>query len=270
MFRPAGRLALSVGALVMAAFLVGCAGPRDYFVTSYAKTGGGTYRDIALPAGFFGPGTEAFKGRVELVGNPLNPAKTGSADSILERSADPIRARDPVGKSRTVRLRLVALSLMSKDPITIMSQNGPQQWQIHVGLSKKRAPTGSLTATKTHANGGTFDSKFYCPELLTFISVENPSKTLVLDMGDKSEPLEFSGTGTPFVIKEDPKMRLVRTSGSSFVPAVAQRRLHDPDTLIDMEHRARLAAHLARRVRYPGVLPDDIIIVEPGGPLSPR
>lgn len=265
MSKPARRLVLSVGALVAVSSLVGCARPRDLFATAAE----GSFRELRFPAGFFGPGTEAFKGRVALVGSPLNPTKTGAADSILERSADPIRPHDPVGTCRTVRLKLVALSLMSKEPITVMSKDGPQQWQVHAGLSEKGAPTGSLTATKTHANGGTFDSTFYAQLFFTFINVKEPNKVLALDTAGVFEPLKLSGKGTPFVIKADPALSIVRTSRSNFVPAVSETRPGNVSSQIleAILHRGPGYAHLT----LPPIV-IDIPIPEPGdgggGPIQ--
>lgn len=256
-------LGVFVLCLVVVSSLVGCVGPRDYFVTTLDGRGGGSFRNVTIPAGFFCPDCEGFSGRVELVGSPLNRAKTGAADSILVRSGDPIRPWDGVGKTRTVRLKLVELSLMSKAPITVMSKKGPQQWDIHVGLSDKRPPTGKLTATKTHANGGTFDSTFYVQELLTFTNVENPKRILVLDTADNSEPLELTAKGTPFVIERNPEMRLVSTKGSNFAPAVVQKdpQIAATQQLIDIRHLAEIAAHIAILVPLPE-------IPEPG-PIGP-
>lgn len=222
MSRRLGMLGVFLVFLVAVSSLNGCVRPRDYFVTVSDPDRGGAYQNLAIPAGFFCPDCEAFKGRVDLVGSPLDRAKTGAADSIMERSGDPIRSWDKVGKTRTVKLKLAALSLNSREPITVNSKKGPQQWHVHVGLSDARVPSGSATATKTHANGGTFDSTFYVQPLLTFTSAQDPNRILVLDTAGVSDPFKLSAKAAPFVIKRSSKQSVVATRGSSFTAALRQ------------------------------------------------
>ncbi len=173
--------------------------PRDYWVTVSGSEEGQTYQDVSIPEGFFGPGCEGFNGRVEFKGVPLDRTTTGNVDTILERSADPVRLRDPVGTVATVDLVLTELSLISRQPITVVCDDGPQTFDVHVSLSPEPAPVGWLTATKAHANGGTFDATIYLYPLLTFTNVDHPEDVYVLDTADTLDPVDLTATDIPFV-----------------------------------------------------------------------
>lgn len=114
-----------------------------------------------IPADFFGSGSDPFVGQIRLQGDPIDPPALGDTSTLVQRSDVPVLPADPVGTEGTVDIEIVALSLVSADPITLTYNGGqdPEQWDVAVGLSDIAAPVGSLTATKTHDNGGTFDPR---------------------------------------------------------------------------------------------------------------
>ena len=165
----------------------------------------------AIPADFFGPGSDPFTGAVCLEGAPLGPTvfgDFGDADTLIYRSADPFDRCDlPSATEQTVDIEIVALSLRSISPITVTFNGGqnPESWDVAVDLSpgglQGGTPASSLSATKTHCNGGTYTSILYVQPRFTFTDVSAPATQQVLDTGTEgldAIPLVQS-TGAPWV-----------------------------------------------------------------------
>jgi hypothetical protein len=151
----------------------------------------------AIPADFFGPGSDPFVGQVCFEGLPLGPTPFGyygDADTIICRSADPfLRCALPSVTEFTVPIQIVALSLVGRhDPISgkpipiVVTYNGgqnPEFWNVAVGLSVVQSPPGTLTAVKTHCNGGTYTSLLPVRPKFTFTKATPPNTQQVLDTG---------------------------------------------------------------------------------------
>jgi len=157
-----------------------------------------------IPAGFFDPGSDPFTGTVCLRGVPLGIPQYGDADTLISRSADPFDRCDlPSGTPSTVNIEIVALSLESVDPMTVTHNGGqsPEAWEVTVDLSPgglpPSTPPRTLTATKTHCNGGTYTSRLYVQPRFTFTKVSNPSEVRVLDTG-------MTGTPPVELVQSDP------------------------------------------------------------------
>ena len=144
-----------------------------------------------IPADFFGPGSDAYDGLACLDGEPLGPTpwgEYGDADTLIERSADPFdRCSLPSPTPQTVDIEIVALSLVSTSPITVTYDGGmnPEDWDVAVDLSTVTPPAGSLTATKTHCNGGMYTSQLNVLPRFTFTKVGDPATQRVLDTGEE-------------------------------------------------------------------------------------
>ncbi len=116
-----------------------------------------------IPADFFGPGSDPFEGTIVLVGVPLCsvPADALEAtDTIIRRRTD---SGDLDLAPQIVDVEIIALSLVSVDPITVTYNGGqnPESWDVEVYLSTTLPqPVGTMTITKTHDDGGTFESTF--------------------------------------------------------------------------------------------------------------
>ncbi|GAF70127.1 unnamed protein product, partial [marine sediment metagenome] len=97
-----------------------------------------------LPAGFFGPWSDPFDGRISLVGAPLG-GPFGNIDTIVERlqSAD----LPDCPSEDTVDIQIRALSLASASPITVTFNDGldPTDYDVLVCLSDDSQATGSMT-----------------------------------------------------------------------------------------------------------------------------
>lgn len=160
-------------------------GKYDYWITPRSTS----FSHVDIPAGFFGRGSDAWSGDIALVSDPFGPDagayKPADADTTMRRNRDPLIRN--VGATDTVALRIYALSLRSDGPIVVSYADGSTElWDVHVGLSDLVAqPGGTLTATKTHANGGTFDSAFSVYPKFTFTPAGGGASAS-LDTGDPS------------------------------------------------------------------------------------
>jgi hypothetical protein len=138
----------------------------------------------AIPAGFFGPGSDPFDGVVAFEGDPPNPGVEGNTSTKVQRSADPFHPEDLPGPSREVALEIVSLNLVSVMPITVTYGGlDPEDWNVQVDLSETVPPPGHFTATKTHENGGTFTSDLNVQPRFVFTKVLDPGEVRELDTG---------------------------------------------------------------------------------------
>ncbi len=150
-----------------------------------------TLDDLVLMAGFFGPGSDPFVGRVYLRGIPFDtfdpdgpgPAPTFTdlwpTDTIVRRMAP----AGPVFPS-TIPIEIVELSLTSAAPMTVTFGGGAviTQWSVRVdihvnpatGLVDPPQLLGNMTIRHEYADGGTFDSLLPVRPYLTFTQISGP------------------------------------------------------------------------------------------------
>jgi hypothetical protein len=177
--------------------------------------------DPPIPAGFFGTGSEAFAGTIVFHGESLGIPGLADADTIIRRSADPFHRSDPPSATPvTVGLELVQLNLVSCTPITVIINGSPTMWDVRAGVSACAPPSGSLTATKTHCNGGTYTYSLHVQQKATFTRVGNPTEVHVLDTGCIGSAWAFDDlqwvTPTPWVHDFDPDLPLRVNYASAF------------------------------------------------------
>ncbi|MHC5114596.1 MAG: hypothetical protein ACYTGP_09235 [Planctomycetota bacterium] len=156
----------------------------------------------AIPADFFGPGSDPFTDVVPLVSKPLGVVDltpyggdvidVGNTDTLILRSEDPFdRCELPGPTEVPVDIEIIALSLQGHDPI-VVSFNGGQNlelWTIEVTLSDVAPPPGGLGAVKTHCTGGAYEV-FDLPvqPKFTFTKVDEPGTVEVFDTGLEGIP----------------------------------------------------------------------------------
>ncbi|MCP3902550.1 MAG: hypothetical protein GY715_02855 [Planctomycetes bacterium] len=147
-----------------------------------------------IPADFFGKGSDPFADTICFQGEPLGvvtlpgfgPLDFGDADTLVTRPSDPFDRCDlPSANSVQVPIQMEQLDLVSVSPITVTFNGGqdPEDWDVRVRVDGSAGqPAGSsLTATKTHCNGGTFDSTIsVCPTFI-FTKVGEPSTEVEID-----------------------------------------------------------------------------------------
>ncbi len=191
--------------------MTGCAatgGGQD----CYNVTCGGSHQDFnstPIPAGFFDPGSDPFDGVILFTGG--NPAGT---DVIVRRLRDAILPGP--GSTDIVPIELVALNLVSCQPITITYYGGqnPESWNVSVGFVQPPPPTGQMAITKTYPNGGTFTSVLYVQPYLTFTKLSDPGIVRILDIG----PLNLS-TNEPHSWQDTSPKPNPPCEGNGFYPA---------------------------------------------------
>ncbi len=107
----------------------------------------GTGNLPAIPADFFGPGSDPFTGQIELDGFPFDPLAFGDADTIIQRSYEPVSPSLGEPNAGTVEIEIIELSLISIQPITVTYNGGqdPEEWFVDVRLSDTPSPPGELT-----------------------------------------------------------------------------------------------------------------------------
>jgi hypothetical protein len=201
------------------------AGPdiQDYWATESPGTFQ-SFADTPIPPGFFGPGSLPFEGVIEFRGEPIDPAGLGDTDTIVRRGGDPVAPSAPPGSVGSVPIEIVELSLRSVAPITVNFLGGAtQQWHVAVDLSATPSPAGFLTATKTHFNGGTFNSVLPVQPRLTFTHVDNPGQVVVLDTaGMGIPPMQLQSTESPFVHFSNADLGLVLDDETQFAVGVLE------------------------------------------------
>lgn len=141
------------------------AGFDDYFIQPTSTV---DFSTLPIPADFFGPGSDPFVETVCIEG-----------DTIIERTSDGTLP------TATIPIEIIALNLTSCEPITVNSGSNTELWDLSVhllGPGPSSAPAaGTLTATKTHPNGGVFDSTLTTQPVYVFTEVGNPLNMRVLD-----------------------------------------------------------------------------------------
>ncbi|MBN2561639.1 MAG: thrombospondin type 3 repeat-containing protein [Phycisphaerae bacterium] len=174
---------------------------QDCWVTACdGKTGYG-FAQTPLPADFFGPGSDPFDGTVALGGPPYGGSGPFGSDTIVTRLERMCFIDPPPDSVDSTPLELTLLELVSCQPITVTYNGGldPEDWDVAVSLPGPQ-DLGELTATKTHANGGTFDSYFFVQPLFTFTQVDPPHYTVSFNPGDAGyDPALLSSSGEPWL-----------------------------------------------------------------------
>ncbi|MHC4064707.1 MAG: hypothetical protein ACYSUI_09430 [Planctomycetota bacterium] len=187
-----------------------------------------------IPAGFFGSGSDPFMGTVCFRGAPLGLVDLpgfppgldfGDADTLVWRLDDPFDRCDPPSANPvTVDIAVERLSLVSCDPITVTFNGGQtsEQWDVRVEVldSSGQPPGSTLTATRDHCNGGTFDSQLaVCPSFV-FTKVGDPGMVLPLDFCASCDPagIQMAVSGVPWVSDPGENVDLVSPVCSDFHP----------------------------------------------------
>jgi hypothetical protein len=143
-------------------------------VAGFAKT---SFAQEPIPAGFFCADSKPFTGTVVFKGSPLamTPARSlGSIDTVVRRLDD---AKFNEKGEATTRIKLVALSLVSTQPV----ETSCGKYDVSVNLTGLQ-PTTTMKIIRTEALGGTYSA----PLALNVKAVFTPVN------GDKSGKRELT------------------------------------------------------------------------------
>ena len=208
------------------------------------QCGGGTrfsFCDSALPADFFGPGSDPFTGSVE-----MGRGENGSNEpDTVARRLQAMELEGPFPAQGSTPIELVQLNLVSCNPITVTFNDGQnaQQWNVAATLSETVLEPGTMTVTKTDAAGGTFTAEFPVQPVFTFTRVADPREVKVLDTGSESLPPFSLSTREGSWVHQMSFTASVAPCGQNFVPGVKE----DPDTggqcCVPVCHLANVPAH---------------------------
>ena len=176
--------------------------------------GGTTYQSLAdtpIPAGFFAPGSDPFDGTIYFEGDPLATIPLHAlepTDTIVERLQDALLPGTPA--QDTVDIRLVVLSLVSVEPITITYGGEAEElWDVRMCASDLPQPTGTMIIYRKCAAGGTYDAVLPVLPKLIFTHVSD-SQRVVFDFGYAGwEPLTFMATDVRWVYEAHPALQAV-------------------------------------------------------------
>jgi hypothetical protein len=173
----------------------------DLFTT---PAGGSTYQDFSglpVPADFFDPGSDLFTGTVILGGDPLSPSSPlGPTDTIVRRPG--VAMLPNPGDQTTIPIEIIALSLVSVQPITVTYNGGfsPEQWDVRVCLSGVAPQQQGQMTIRAHncgcPDGGTFTSNLFVLPKLVFTRTLPTPAIRVLDFGAEAvPPIQFAASG---------------------------------------------------------------------------
>lgn len=225
--------------------------PGSDFYGTFVRFGFGVIPP--LPADFFGPGSDPFEGQVALEGDPFDPPTMGDTSTLEQRDDHPLDPGDPVGSIGEVQVEIVALDLKSIEPIIVSYDGGmwTEEWDMDVTLSATPAPAGGASATKEHANGGTFTSIFYVQPYFLFTRVSDGMQ-VYLDTGDQGmPPLEFSIANAPWVHAIGESLDIIAPSDGWFVPGVWELTPGDPSSQSPQRMFAEEFSGAARHTIFP-------------------
>ncbi len=154
---------------------------------------GETFHDFggsAIPANFFGSGSQAFNQLVALEGVPLSAGS--DVDTIIQRHQT---VSAPGGSTQ---LTMTGLSLKSINPITVTyAGGGTEAWNAQVSLSQFKASTGTMKI-----NSSTMDSTLKVWPRFTFTRISD-GLTKVFDTGGGGSGLTAAATSAAAVKVDD-------------------------------------------------------------------
>ncbi len=168
-----------------------------------------------IPADFFAPGSEPFFGEVLFGGSG------GLVDTQMQRLGEMLLP--DIGSEAMVPIQMQQLELESCQPITVVIEGEPTEWDVRASLSEEPSGEGQLTVIRSHPNGGTFQAEFPLHIRFTFTRVDDPLVEVVLDSGLMGlPPFPFLTTGDPPWVSEllGPTPPVV--CGVGFVPGLEE------------------------------------------------
>ena len=203
-------------------------------VAGFAQT---SFADQPIPAGFFCEGSQAFTGKVKFKGAPLTvePAGSlGSIDTVVNRLDD---AKFDAKGEATTRIQLMALSLVSVQPI----ETSCGKFNVAVNLDGKQ-PETLMHIFRSEAFGGTYTAPLALNVKAVFTPVDGNLSgrrevTRRIDLGPGSNSvwayvnLPRYKQGVKVDTNGDGKADTILPASSNFLAGVAPAVLNAPPAL---------------------------------------
>jgi hypothetical protein len=123
----------------------------DYWATPDAQIQFGDGDILAIPADFFGPGSDPFDGLIVFRGEPIEPNES-LADTIIERLEDAV-LKDPPDP---IEIEMVELNLVSTSPIIVTYNNGAggeSLFDVFMTIDPNNPSYGQMTIDGNVYNG---------------------------------------------------------------------------------------------------------------------
>jgi hypothetical protein len=190
----------------------------DLWVTPGTGISTEDFADNPIPAGFFDPGSDPFTGIITWQGSPLpnlGGPSLGPTDTVVSR---PVTAELPiVGSQDTIPIEIVALNLVSVQPITVTYNGGqnPESWNVAACLSATAQSQGTMTISRDCDNGGTFSSTLPVRPKLIFTRASPPA-IRTLDQGAAGE-IQFATTGGRWLYNPNPQLQILRVQAGAVI-----------------------------------------------------
>jgi hypothetical protein len=172
----------------------------DLFETDPEATVFSFREEFTIPPNFFDTGSEPFQGDVNFAGRPLGTFQqrdVGDADTVVQRPQQATLPPSGQGGSDIIPIDLVALNLVSVQPIRVGMQQGPDRFfDIFVEISEARSSQGEMRILQQSSAGGMFDSRLQVFPRFTFVPLDGgSSRTLDTGMGQPSPRLILGTDG---------------------------------------------------------------------------
>jgi hypothetical protein len=198
-------------------------GHFDFFSTLADNTQFSFKGERAIPAGFFGQGSQRFEGTVFFRGIPLGTFRdhcVGNADTIVERKRG-VHLRAPFPKSEKTEIEMVALSMKSTEPIQVLVSGEIELWDVRVSLSSVQPSTGSMTITQENPEGGVASSELSVFPLFTFERQKDKAKRQI-DVGAlKLPPLTMRASNFLWATKCPEGLLVIPGFSDNFCPGAS-------------------------------------------------
>jgi len=192
----------------------------------------------AIPADFFGPGSDPFDGLIPMVCSPLDPEATGNAAVFVNIFGRPsLKCREPWCHDLPfipveATSGAIVGELESSEPIVVGFSDGEtESWgvklQIDGAMTEELMPKTHFD--RTHENGGQFWGSFVVRPRLTFTRLSDGETRIFnpYELDPSTPPIELSFSG-PWVYDVEPSLELVAPDDGFFVWGVDELAPGDP------------------------------------------
>ncbi len=149
--------------------------------------------------------------------SPLAPGEDlGKADTAIMRLTD-TNGLDINGFDQ-IPIQIVELHLQSVQPFQVNCNGDIQMWMLDITIDPPAQPTGQMTITKTHANGGTFDFMFEWNETRILTRIDDCPQTITCEA---TLSVTYTTSGAPWSYTPDVPVLAIPGVTSNFVAGVS-------------------------------------------------